>query len=223
MNQPTEVLNFSDGNGWGNGGWGGIIPGFIGGLFGGALFGNGGFGGWGGNGNGNAAAAALGAQAQGNNNTDLLMNAINNVGATIGQDYNSLNTSITGIGSTLNGMAVTQATTPLQITNAIQSGNMGLQQQLSQCCCENRLATCEQTNTIVSAIKDQTVAMNDQFCALQQRELQAEINAKNEVIAQLRDQAQTNTIQGSIALLQQAIAALAARIPVPAASSTTNG
>jgi hypothetical protein len=58
---------------------------------------------------------------------------------------------------------------------------------------------------------------------LQQRELQAEINAKNEVIAQLRDQAQTNTIQGSIALLQQQIAALAARIPVTATTSTSNG
>lgn len=219
MNQPTEVLNFSDGNGWGNGGWGGIIPGFIGGLFGGALFGNGGFGF---NGGGNAGAAALGAQATANNNTDLLMNAINNVGATIGQDYNSLNTSITGIGSTLNGMAVTQATTPLQITNSFQQGIMGLQGQISQCCCENRLGICEQTNTLQRAIDAQTVAMNEQFCALQQRELQAEINAKNEVIAQLRDQAQTNTIQGSIALLQQAIAALAARIPVPAASSTTN-
>jgi len=217
MSQPTEVLNFSDGNGWGNGGWGGIIPGFIGGLFGGALLGNG-FGGFGGNGNAGA-AAALGAQATANNNTDLLMNAVNNVGAAVGQDFQQLNTSLTGIGSTLNGMAVTQATTPLQIANTIQQGNMSLQQQLSQCCCENRLATCEQTNTIVSAIKDQTVAMNEQFCALQQRELKAEINAKNETIAQLRDQAQTNTIQGSIALLQQAIAALAARIPATAAKS----
>lgn len=211
MEQP-QVYNF-DGNGnWGNGGWGGIIPGFIGGIIGGALFnGNGWLGG--GNGNGNA-AAALGAQATANNNTDLLMNAVNNVGTTIGQDFNTLNSQLTGIGSTLNGMAVQNATTPLQVTNAIQTGNMSLQQQLSQCCCENRLATCEQTNTITNAINAQTVAMNEQFCALQQRELQAEINAKNETIAQLRDAAQTSSINGQIALLQQAVAALAARIPV---------
>lgn len=215
-----DVYSFGDNNGGGFFG-NGFGSGFLGGIIGGALIGNG-FGNWGGGGNG-AAAAALGAQAQGNNNTDLLMNAITNVGTTIGQDFNSLNTSIAGIGSTLNGMAVTQATTPLQIANTIQTGNMGLQQQLSQCCCENRLANCEQTNTIVSAIKDQTVSMNEQFCALQQRELQAEINAKNEVIAQLRDQAQTNTINGQIAILQQQIAALAARIPVTATTTTTNG
>lgn len=208
MEQP-QVYNFDGNGGYGYGWGGGFIPGIIGGVLGGALFG-GGFGGWGGNGGNNAAAAALGAQATANNNTDLLMNSIGNVG-----------TQVAGINTTLGNMAITQATTPLQVTNAIQQGNMGLQQQFSQCCCENRLQTCEQTNTIVSAIKDQTVAMNDQFCALQQRELQAEINAKNETIAQLRDQAQTNVIQGSIAVLQQQIAALAARIPVTATATTS--
>ena len=219
MATTPDVYSFGDNGGFG-GGWGGFIPGLFGGILGGAIFGNG-FGNWGGGGNG-AAAAALGAQAQNNNNTDLLMNAITNVGTTIGQDFNTLNTSLTGIGGTLNGMAVTQATTPLQIANAIQTGNMALQQQLSNCCCENRLATCQQTNEIVSEINKQTVAMNDQFCALQQRELQQEINAKNETIAMLRDQAQTNAIQGSIAVLQQQINALAERIPVTA-TATTNG
>jgi hypothetical protein len=208
--ETPQVYNFDGNGGYGYGGWGGIVPGFIGGLVGGALFGNG-FGGFGGGGNG-AAAAALGAQATANNNADLIMNAVGNVG-----------TQVAGINSTLGNIAISSATNPLQVTNAIQAADARSSQQMSQCCCENRLATCEQTNTIVSAIKDQTVAMNEQFCALQQRELQAEINAKNEVIAQLRAQAQTNTIQGSIALLQQQIAALAARIPVTATTSTSNG
>lgn len=210
MEQP-QVYNFDGNGGYGYGWGGGFIPGIIGGVLGGALFG-GGFGGWGGNGGNNAAAAALGAQATANNNADLIMNAVNTVGSRVGD-----------ISTSLNQMAVQQATTPLQVANAIQQAQNAMQTQLSQCCCENRLATCEQTNTIVSAIKDQTVQMNEQFCALQQRELQAEINAKNEVIAQLRDQAQTNTIQGSIALLQQQIAALAARIPVTTTPATTSG
>ena len=211
MEQP-QVYNF-DGNGAYGNGWGGIIPGFLGGIFGGALF-NGGFGGWGGNGGNGAAAAALGAQATANNNADLIMNAVGNVG-----------TQVAGIGATLGNIAISNATNPLQVTNAIQAGNAAMSQQLSQCCCENRLATCQQTNEIVSEIKNQTVAMNEQFCALQQRELQQEINAKNEVIAQLRDQAQTNAIQGSIAVLQQEINALAARIPVTATTTpaTTGG
>lgn len=208
MEQP-QVYNFDGNGGYGYGGWGGIVPGFLGGLVGG-LFTNG-FGGWGGNGNGNAAAAALGAQATANNNADLIMNAVGNVG-----------TQVAGIGSTLGNIAISNATNPLQVVNAIQAGNAAMSQQLSQCCCENRLATCQQTNEIVSKIGEQTVAMNEQFCALQQRELQQEINAKNEVIAQLRDQAQTNAIQGSIAVLQQQINALAERIPVTA-TTTTNG
>ena len=215
-----EVYNFSDGNGWGDGGWGGIIPGFFGGLIGGALFGNG-FGGWNGNG---GAAAALGAQAQNNNNTDLLMNAINNVSTTVGQDFNTLNTQLAGVNGTLNGMAVTNATTPLQIVNSIQNAQNAMQSQLSQCCCENRLATCQQTNTLENAIQQQTIAMNDQFCALKEREMQQTIDAKNEVINQLRDQAQTNAIQGSIAILQQQINALAERIPVTTATTpASNG
>ena len=202
-----EVYNFSDGNGgWGNG-WGGIIPGFLGGIFGGALFGNG-FGGWGGNNNGSA-AAALGAQATANNNTDLMMNSIGNLG-----------TQVAGINTALNQQAVQNAVTPLQVTNSIQNLQNAMQSQFSNCCCENRLQMCEQTNTLQNAIQQQTIAMNEQFCALQQRELQAEINAKNEVISQLRDQAQTNAIQGSIAILQQQINALAERIPVTTTTTT---
>lgn len=208
MEQP-QVYNFDGNGGYGYGWGGGFIPGIIGGVLGGALF-NGGIGGWGGNGGNGAAAAALGAQATANNNADLIMNAVGNVG-----------TQVAGIGATLGNIAISNATNPLQVQNAIQQAQNAMQSQFSQCCCENRLGICEQTNTLQRAIDAQTVAMNEQFCALQQRELQQEINAKNETIAQLRDQAQTNVIQGSIAVLQQQIAALAARIPVTTTATTS--
>lgn len=192
-----EVYNFSDGNGWGGNGWGGIVPGFIGGILGGALLGNG-FGGWNGN---NAAAAALGAQATANNNTDLIMSAVGNIG-----------TQVAGLNASVNQMAIQGATSPLQVSGAIKDAQNAMQQQFSQCCCENRLANCEQTNTIVSAIKDQTVAMNDQFCAIKERELQQTIDAKNDIIAQLRDQAMQNANNVAFANLQAQIAALAAAV-----------
>lgn len=192
-----EVYNF--GNEGGNWGWGGIVPGFLGGILGGALFGNG-FGGWGGNGNA-AAAASLGAQATANNNTDLIMSAVGNIG-----------TQVTGVSTSLNQMAIQGATSPLQVSGAIKDAQNAMQQQFSQCCCENRLATCEQTNTIVSAIKDQTVAMNDQFCAIKERELQQTIDAKNDLINQLRDQAAQNSVNTQFATLQAQITALAAAV-----------
>ena len=36
----------------------------------------------------------------------------------------------------------------LQIQNAIQSGNASIASQICQCCCENRLAIANQTNTL---------------------------------------------------------------------------
>jgi len=98
----------------------------------------------------------------------------------------------------------------LQVVNAIQSGNASLASQLCQCCCENRLLTTqqgyeariqtiEQTNqlgaqadrnakAITDAIAAQTVAMNDGFCAIKERELQSKIDTQSEIITQLRGQ-----------------------------------
>lgn len=39
-----------------------------------------------------------------------------------------------------------------QIINAIQAGNSQIASRLADCCCENRLATCQQTNTLQNAI-----------------------------------------------------------------------
>lgn len=36
----------------------------------------------------------------------------------------------------------------LEVQNAIALGNANLAQQLCQCCCENRLAICNQTNAL---------------------------------------------------------------------------
>ena len=189
--ETPNVLNFgSEGaNGWGGNGF---IPGLFGGLIGGALFG-GGFGGWGNNGNASA-AAALGAQATANNNTDLLMNALGNV-----------NTQVASVNNVLGQIAVQNATNPLQVVNAIQSGDAALASQFAQCCCQNQLRTVEQTNTIVDVVNKQTIAMNDQFCALKERELQQTIDAQAGIIAQLRDAAQTATISAQIAPLQTTV------------------
>lgn len=202
-------------NGWfgGNGLAGGAL-GFLLGL----VFGNGwgGWGGFGGGNNG-AAAASLGAQATAYNNTDLLMNAINGTDADIRQlatmansDFDSMKTALATLNAGLTNVGSQIGLSSLQVVNAIQSGNASLASQLCQCCCENRLLTTqqgyeariqtiEQTNqlgaqadrnakSITDAIAAQTVAMNDGFCAIKERELQSRIDAQAEVITQLRGQ-----------------------------------
>jgi hypothetical protein len=69
----------------------------------------------------------------------------------------------------------------LETINAIQNGNATLGSQLASCCCENRLAICNQTNAIQSSI-----ASHDSNVRLQL--------AQNEAADQLAVCNQTNTI-----------------------------
>jgi hypothetical protein len=69
----------------------------------------------------------------------------------------------------------------LETINAIQAGNATLGSQLASCCCENRLAICNQTNAIQSSI-----ASHDSNVRLQL--------AQNEAADQLAVCNQTNTI-----------------------------
>ena len=70
----------------------------------------------------------------------------------------------------------------LQTINAIQAGDAALASQLASCCCENRLALCNQTNALQS-----TMAANH---AAQQLQL-----AQNHADDRLDICSQTNTLQ----------------------------
>ena len=70
-----------------------------------------------------------------------------------------VNTSVEGIKSGVFGLqnAITQVSgqigmSGLQTINAIQSGNTSILSKLCECCCENRLAICQQTNAIQSTL-----------------------------------------------------------------------
>ena len=196
----------------GNGLAGGAI-GFILGL----LFGNG-WGGFGNFGGGNSgAAAALGAQATANNNAETVLRAIDGTDADVRQLSTMSGYSLDSIKSALGTVSTSLATlggqlgmSSLQVVNAIQSGNASLASQLCQCCCENKLlissqgyenqiATLNQTNTLgtaingsgqrtVDAIADLKTTMVKEFCDAKERDMQNEINTKNEVISTLRGQ-----------------------------------
>ena len=211
----SKVFMFPE-NGYNNngsvglGGWGGGILGFILGI----LLGNGGFfgnGGWGGNNGG------LGNLINNDNNTDLVMNAINGTDAdvrllatTLNADVNQVTDAIHQVQGAIQTVGAQNGMGFLQVTNALQAGNASLSRQLCECCCENRLLTTqqgyesriqtiEQTNqlgaqadrnarSITDAIAAQTTAMTKEFCDLKEREMQNKIETQAGIITDLRNQ-----------------------------------
>ena len=227
------AMNGNNGLLGGNGLAGGAV-GFILGL----LFGNGGFGNFGfGGGRGVVAD---------NHNTDVVLSAIQGTDADVRQLATSSGYSLDAIKSALGTVSTALATmggqlgmSSLEVVNAIQSGNATLGRQLCECCCENRLlttqqgyesriATIEQTNqlgsqadrntrSITDAIAAQTVAMNDGFCAIKERELQSKIDTLTAANTALRGQidnaAQTSQIAAMLAPIQAEVASIKASQP----------
>lgn len=128
-------------------------------LFGG-MNGNG-FGGWGNNG---AVASLAGTgflsnQITDNQSTDTLLQAINGNANAASQLAQLTHSNVNQVESALNDMRVSLATiggnlglTGQQVISQILSGNAALSQQLCECCCENRLATANQTAALQSSI-----------------------------------------------------------------------
>lgn len=224
------------GGGWG----GGILGFFLGLLFGNGWGGFGGFGNGFGGGSGagflsnqidNNAGRELLMNAI-NSNGEASRTAVQSLATMLGQDFNLVNSAVATLQSGLSSLALQQAVSVPQIINSIQSGNSTLMSKLCDCCCENRLLTTQQgyesqirtleqtnmlgsqadrnTRSITDAIAAQTVAMNDGFCAIKERELQGEINRQAEIITQLRGQIdnanQTAAITGYINSLVSPIA-----------------
>ena len=217
-----------------------------------ALMSNGGFGGgnawwvvillallWGRGGYGqNELAPILGA-LNGDTGRELLAQGIQGNQAAINQLAQTFNTTAQNMASALctinnsicqvgNQVGMSGA----QVISAIQQGNMSLQQQLAQCCCdnkllattqgyENRLALRDQTTLLSSKIDYQTNVITDKFCDLEKREMQSKIDALREQNSSLMGQisnanqtaAITQYINQTIAPVAADVAALKAATP----------
>ena len=157
-----------------------ILPFFN--MFGGGYgWGNG----FGGNNNG---VGFLANQLNNDAGRDLILQAINGRADALGQlagiTNNSVDTvreAIATMSTKLSEVGAQVGMSGLQVINSVQSGNASLAQQLASCCCENRLATCQQTNTLQSAI-----AAHDASVRLQL--------AQNEAADQLSVCQQTNAL-----------------------------
>lgn len=195
-----------------------------------------------GDGANNAQLDALRTQMQDNQNSGLLMDAVKGNNAAIGQlagqlncDFNTLNSAICDVRGGIDRLSGQVGFSAERVINAVQAGDSNLASKIQDCCCENRLAICNQTNTltnaingvavgqergfssvayetqrqtcdILGAIDKQTQAINAQFCAIKEREDAREIQ-------QLRDQVQAYQLSAS---QQQQTANLVAQLrPCP--------
>ena len=209
-------------------------------------WGGNGWGGFGGNNSGVGAAGFLSNQISDSSTRELILQAINGTDADVRQlastlnvDVESLKTGLNTVNSAIASVAAQNGMSSLQVINAIQAGNASLASQLSTCCCENRLLTTQQgyeaqirtleqtnqlgsqadrnTNALLTAINAQTVAMNDGFCEIKERELQDKIDALTAQNTTLRGQidnaTQTAQIAGLLAPIQAEVNAIKASMP----------
>ena len=186
--------NNNDGMGFGGNGWW-IILLFL------CLFGNGGWGNGYSGGNGNGGAGGLYPWM---NQTETINDGFRD---------QMLNSNISGIRDGLNGIStqlcngfagVEQGANARQIANMQQA--FAMQSQFADCCCENRLASCQtqniiqnesaatrfadanNTRDIIQSQTSGTQAILDKLCQLELDGVKAQVEAKNDHIAELTTQ-----------------------------------
>lgn len=142
------------------------------------------WGGWGGNGFGrgnqaetNSDFARLAAMGNQNNNTDLLMqaingnkDAINTLSTNLNCDVKSIDTALCSIQNAIGKVGGEVGFSAERVINAVNAGDCNVIKAISDCCCttqrsidavnlnltqmnaDNRLSICQQTNTLQNAI-----------------------------------------------------------------------
>lgn len=176
--------------------------------------------GWGGFGNnrGNLAGdAALGNLINNDSGRELLMsaiqgngNAINQLASTLNCDINSVKSAINGVMSQIQGVGNQVGMSSQQIINAIQAGNCQIASKLADCCCENRLAICQQTNTLQNAINGIAAGQERGFSSVayetqrQTCDIQNSIKSATDAILAGQRDAEMREMQNKIDALREA-------------------
>ena len=165
--------------------------------------------GWGGNGwggFGNNGRVGLANEINNDYGRSLLMdaiggnrNALSNLATQLNCTEGQIQNAISALTSQVQSVGNQVGMSGMQTINALQQGNMQIAQQIANCCCENRLAMCQQTGTLQNAINNVAVsqeravsslayATKDQTCDLHNaiKEATAELKA-GQTAAEFRD------------------------------------
>ena len=192
--------------------------------------------GWNGNGFGGGFGGRSGAiptELSGDAGRELLMQAIQGNRTAIDGIASSLNCSGQQVQAALSNIQNTLGLSGQQIINAVQSGNSGIVNQLSSCCCNilqsiertaaaQQLQSCQNVGAITGRIRDlkdsddaNTRSILAKLDAAETRVLQDKLDAERQksatLAAQLNNEHQTQTIMGSVAQqIAPVVASLAA-------------
>ena len=120
--------------------------------------------GWGGNGfgfGGRGNGGGLANEINNDNGRALLMdaiggnrNALSNLATQLNCTEGQIQSAISALTSQVQSVGNQVGMSGMQTINALQQGNMQIAQQIANCCCENRLAICQQTGTLQNAINN---------------------------------------------------------------------
>lgn len=203
---PNLLLAINkNGNGWGDG--------FMWVIFLFFLMGWGGNG-WGGFGNGRAGGIAN--EINNDYGRSLLMdaiggnrNALSNLATQLNCTEGQIQAAISALTSQVQGVGNQVGMSSMQVINALQQGNMQIAQQLASCCCENRLTTCQQTNTLQNAINNVAVDQERGFSNVayetqrQTCDLHNAIKDSTQTIVNGQKQAEMREMQNKIDALRE--------------------
>lgn len=170
--------------------------------------------GWGGFGNGRAGGIAN--EINNDYGRSLLMdaiggnrNALSNLATQLNCTEGQIQAAISALTSQVQGVGNQVGMSGMQVINALQQGNMQIAQQLASCCCENRLATCQQTNTLQNAINNVAVGQEHGFSNVayetqrQTCDLHNAIKDSTQTIVNGQKQAEMREMQNKIDALRE--------------------
>lgn len=175
--------------------------------------------GWGGNGWGGFGNNGRGGLANEINNDygrSLLMdaiggnrNALSNLATQLNCTEGQIQSAISALTSQVQSVGNQVGMSGMQTINALQQGNMQIAQQIANCCCENRLAMCQQTGTLQNAINNvangQERAASSLAYATQQQtcDLHNAIKESTQTIVDGQKQAEFREMQNKIDALRE--------------------
>lgn len=175
------------------------------------LFGNGGWGGNYGGGNNGGAGGLYPWMNQTETINDgfrdqMLNSNITSIRDSIGDISTQLCNGFAGVEQGANARQIANMQTAFGMQTAMNQGFNSLGSQLAQCCCDNRLATCQtqniiqsesaatrfadanNTRDIIQSQSNGTQAILDKLCQLELDGVKAQVEAKNDRIAELQRQ-----------------------------------